>query len=470
MVVGMPKIGLEVHVQITTTKTKLFCSCPNDYRDAPPNTNVCPVCLGLPGALPTLNEEAVKKAVLLALALNSKINERIVFARKHYFYPDLPKGFQISQFTAVGSAPIAIGGFIDINVDGKRKRIRIRRIQLEEDPGRLEWKENYVLVDYNRSGVPLLEIVTEPDMEDPKEARAFLEKLRSIVEHLGICECDLQGSMRADANVSVEGGERVEIKNVNSPKDVEKALRFEIARQRSILRSGGVVRRETRHWVSEKGVTVSARAKEVEAEYRYMPEPDLPPYVISKELVETLRKQMPELPEQRVTRMVKEYGISEYLANVLVLEKKLADMFEKAAKVYKNYKRLASFIVIDYVRWRDELGKETDAENIVKILELVDKGIITLNRAKDTVLPKVLETGKKPEEIVKELGLERLTDEDQLKPIIIKVLNENKKAAEDAKKNKKAINFLVGLVMKETRGKADPKIVRKLVEELLNEV
>ncbi|ALU11502.1 glutamyl-tRNA amidotransferase subunit B [Ignicoccus islandicus DSM 13165] len=472
----MATIGLEVHVQLTSLKTKLFCSCPSDYRDKPPNTNVCPVCLGLPGALPILNERAVEMAVSLCLALKGKVSEKMVFARKHYFYPDLPKGFQISQFTKLGSSPICTGGYIPINVDGKEKVVRIRRVQLEEDPGRLVWPQGfasrYVLVDYNRSGVALLEIVTEPDMESPREARAFLEKLRSVLEHLGICDCSLEGAMRADANVSVPGGERVEVKNIGSPKEVEKALTFEIVRQTTLIKQGGKVERETRHWDSSKRVTIPSRSKEFEADYRYMPEPNIPPYYVSEEMIERIRMELPELPDERAERFVKEYKVSEYLAKVLTSSKKLADTFEEVAKTVGDPIRVANFLVVEYLRWVKELGMDIgeglNAGYLKELFNMVDKGEITWKQAKEIVFPEVLKTGKRPKAIAKEKGLRAIKDVSEIEKIVEKVIKSNPKAVEDAKRNEKAINFLVGQVLKATKGRADPKLVREMIKEKIS--
>jgi len=470
------KIGLEVHIQLTALKTKLFCSCPSDYRDKPPNTNVCPVCLGMPGALPVPNEAAIDKAIMLCLALNGSVSEKIVFARKHYFYPDLPKGFQISQFTSMGSSPVCVGGELKIETGGKERVVRIRRLQLEEDPGRLVWPEGhaskYVLVDYNRSGVALIELVTEPDMETPEEARAFIEKLRSIVEHLGLCDCDLEGSLRVDANVSIEGGERVEIKNIGSSKDVEKALKFEIIRQETILKQGGEIVRETRHWDAERRVTLPARSKEVEAEYRYMPEPNIPPYMIDKGTIKKIEAEMPELPDERIERLIREYGLTQYLAKVLVLtHKKLADLFEEAGKYYTNYKRLASVLIVDYLRWTDELGRKIGecikASWLADLLKRVEKGELTLEQAREVVLPKMLKECKDPISIIKETGISVVKDESRLREVVKEVISNNPKAVDDALRNPKAINYLVGQVMKAMKGRADPRKVREIIEEEL---
>ncbi len=476
------KIGLEIHVQLTRLRTKLFCSCSADYRGAPPNTHVCPVCLGLPGSLPVVNEEAVKQAVMVCLALNGRVAEKLRFVRKHYFYPDLPKQYQISQYDGPGGEPICRGGYVEFEYRGEKRRVRIRRINLEEDPGRIVLPgvvsprlAPYVLVDYNRSGVALLEIVTEPDLREPGEARAFLEKLRSILEHLEVCDCGLEGAMRVDANVSVEGGARVEVKNIGSIRDVERALAYEIMRQRKLIESGGVVRRETRHWDPVRRVTYTARAKEYEEDYRYMPDPNLPPIPIPHGLVEKIRAEMPELPDQRLRRMVAEYRIPEHLARQMLVYKRLADFYEDAARLYHgDYSRLASLIVNDLLGWLKEEGLDklysvVKPEHVAKLLSMVDAGRISLRQAKE-LIPKLVETGEDPERLAEKLGLVRISDEALIRRVVEKVFAENPKAVNDALKNPKAVNYLVGLVMRETRGRADPRLTRRIIEEMLREM
>ncbi len=472
------KIGLEIHVQLTSLKTKLFCSCSADYRKSPPNTHVCPVCLGLPGALPTINRKAVEHAIAVCLALNGEVADTLIFERKHYFYPDLPKNYQITQY----SKPICRNGFVEINVKGRSKTIRIRRINLEEDPGRLVYPTGnpltspYVLVDYNRSGVALLEIVTEPDMETPEEATFFLEKLRSILEHLGVCDCGLEAAMRVDANISVEGGERVEVKNIGSIKEVERALRYEILRQTQILAKGGKVARETRHWDPVRKVTVTARVKEYEEDYRYMPDPNLPPVPIPLSLVEKVKASLPELPDARVKRFVQEYGLSEKLARVLVYTSKtLADFFEDVVKLYPvKPERTANYIVNDLLNWlKDEdlkpLYTRLKPAHVAKLMKLLDKGVISIRQAKE-LAEHLVRKGVDPEKWVKEQGFTKIADINLLSKVVEEVFKEYPKAVEDALQKPKAINFLVGMVMRKTRGRADPKLARELVEKKLAEL
>ncbi len=475
------KIGLEVHVQLTALKTKLFCSCPSDYRGKPPNTHVCPVCLGLPGALPVVNKKAIDYAIMVALALNSKINEKIIFFRKHYFYPDLPKNFQITQYDKAGGAPIALGGFLKINVNGKEKIIRIRRINIEEDPGKLVYPTGsiitspYTLVDYNRSGIALLEIVTEPDMTTPAEARAFLNKLRSILEHLGVCNCELEGSMRADANISVAGGSRVEIKNIGSPKDVEKALAYEIVRQKQAISKGVTVKSETRHWDDLRKVTVPLRVKEEEQDYRYFPEADIPPIVVTRDYIEKIRKSMPELPDVRAKRFVKEYGLTEYEAQVLVMSKWLADFFEEALKYYSGKPRkLANILINDFLRWIHEKELEPSSikakpQHIAELLKLLDEKVISIKILKN-ILPEIIVQGKSPRKIILERDLVRISDRETIKKIVLEVFMEHKKSVHDALVNEKAVHYLIGQVMRKTRGKADPELTHEMVLEMLEKV
>src|SRR5271155_1142440 len=316
------KIGLEVHCQLTSLKTKLFCTCSSDYRESEPNEKVCQVCFGLPGTLPVLNSKAVEYATMIALALNSTVAERSVFYRKNYFYPDLPKGFQISQYDKAGGVPIASSGFVDVGGE----RVRITRIQLEEDPGKLTYegtidKSTYSLVDYNRAGIALVEIVTEPDIEDAREAKMFLEKLRSTIESLGVSNGELDGAMRCDANISLAGGARVEVKNISSFKEVEKALNYEILRQRTF---SGNATSETRHWDERRSITIALRSKEEEQDYRYFPEPDLRPIVLSPKAIAQVNKAMPEVADARAARYVKEFGLSPQLAKELAASKELS--------------------------------------------------------------------------------------------------------------------------------------------------
>ncbi|MEM1935749.1 MAG: Asp-tRNA(Asn)/Glu-tRNA(Gln) amidotransferase subunit GatB [Sulfolobales archaeon] len=473
-------IGLEVHAQITYLRTKLFCGCSSNYRESPPNTNVCPVCLGLPGSLPVLNKAALEKAIALALALNCKISDKLLFVRKHYFYPDLPKNYQISQYDRYGLTPIAVNGKVAIEVDNDVKTIRIRRINIEEDTGRIVYPERsvlgskYALIDYNRAGVALLEIVTEPDFRSPREARVFLDKLSSILEHLEITDTSLEGAIRADANVSVNGGSRVEIKNIGSPKDLEKALNYEIARQLNIIKSGGTVERETRHWIKEKGITVASRAKELEGEYRYFPDPDLPPIPISKGLIELISKSLPELPDSRARRIVKEYGISDYIASVLVLHKKLCDHFEHSSKVCGNPKLISSLLVNDLLRWVDEAGipltvgiNRLNTDRLCKLVQYFSDGLISIKLLKDYVRLIVLEDIN-PEELVSR-GLTTIGEEGEIEKVVDEVFKENPKAVLDSIKDPKAINFLVGQVMRKTKGRADPKLVNEIIRRRLAE-
>ncbi|MGQ9543412.1 MAG: Asp-tRNA(Asn)/Glu-tRNA(Gln) amidotransferase subunit GatB [Candidatus Bathyarchaeia archaeon] len=463
------KIGLEVHCQLTDLKSKLFCNCPADYRKSEPNTHICPICMGMPGTLPVLNRKAVDDAVMIALALNMKVSNRTLFYRKNYFYPDMPKNFQISQYDRVGGVPIAKDGYILL--DGGRK-VRISRLQLEEDPGKLVYEgtietSKATMVDYNRAGVALVEIVTEPDITSPKEARIFLQKLRSILEHLGVSSGELEGSMRCDANISIEGGMRVEVKNISSFKEVERALNFEMTRQRGLLRKGLRVGRETRHWDELRRVTVTLRVKEEEEDYRYFPEPDLVPLLISEEYVEGLRASMPELPESRKRRLMEQYGISMQNAEVLTDNKALAEFFEACAASYSRPDLLSNWIVGDLLSYLYDMDLELNEtkltpEYMVGMLKLIDDGKISGKIGKE-VLKEILVTGRSPEEVVNERGLIKISDRDYLEKLTENVFESNPKAVRDALKDERAIRFLVGQLMKLTGGKADPQLANLLV-------
>ncbi len=471
-------IGLEIHVQMTSLKTKLFCRCPADYRGAPPNTHVCPVCLGLPGALPVVNREAVKKAVMLALALNCRhIAEKVVFSRKHYFYPDLPKNYQITQFKGGGGAPIAEDGYLELLQGGGVRRVRIRRINVEEDPGRLVYTEGditsspEVLIDYNRSGIALLEIVTEPDLRSPKEARLFLEKLRAIVEYLDIADLSLEGSMRVDANISLPGGARVEVKNIGSVKEVEKALSYEVVRQRALLSRGAAIGRETRHWDPLRGVTRPLRVKEEEEDYRYFPDPDLPPIPLPRELIDSAVAMLPELPDARMRRFVEEHGLSRELAYALAMDKRLADFYEETLKRFWAPRLVAVMLAVDYLGFLEKnrlrMGEDRlNPDLLAKLARLVEEKVITPEQGKH-LLFRVAREGVDPVEIVEREGLKALRSEEELRRIVERVVEANPKAVADAARNPKAVNFLVGRVMRETRGRAEPRLVRRLVVEEL---
>ena len=469
----MPKIGLEIHVHLTSLKTKLFCSCPADYTGKDPNTVVCPVCLGLPGAIPVPNKRAVEEAIKVALALNMEVSNKVVFVRKHYFYPDMAKNYQISQYDGPGSTPIAKNGWLKLQ---NGKTVRIRRINIEEDPARIVYPtghlltSKYVWLDYNRSGVGMLEIVTEPDLEEPKEAREFLEKLRSILEHLGTCDCTIEGSMRVDANVSVEGGERVEIKNIGSIKEVEEALKYEIARQKALIAQGQKVARETRHWDDLRKVTIPSRAKEYEEDYRYFPDPDIPPVTISEELIRKISASLPELPDARIKRFMSQYGLSEYDATVLVMDKGLADYYESVVKLYNKPKEVANLLINDYLRWLNEFKirpsqSKAKPEYIADLLKMLDEGSITIKILKE-ILPDVVK-GSEPRKIVQEKGLLAVKDEDFLNKVVDEVIASEPDAAEKARRDPKVINYLVGQVMKRTGKRADPYLVNQLIKKKL---
>ena len=474
------RIGLEVHVQFTSLETKLFCGCSSDYKGKDPNTLTCPVCLGIPGSLPVLNETAVEYAVMAALALNCKVSERMFFFRKNYYYPDMPKNFQISQYDKAGGVPLAVDGFLDIDIGkNKKKKIRIGRVHLEEDPGRLVHQGSidtspYTLVDYNRAGITLLEVVTEPDLDSPKEARVFLQKLRSIFEHLGIFSGRLEGSMRCDANISIIGGTRVEVKNISSFKEVERALGFEIMRQKNLVKKGLAVKLETRHWDETRRVTVSLRTKEEEHDYRYFPESDLVPIVVTNSFIAEVKNRMPELPDARINRFVEDYNLPRYDAEVLVSDKALADFFEKSVQLYNQPKEISNWMMSDLLRNLYENNIELPEskilpEHLIEMIKLIENGVISGKIGK-RILPEMVLTGKRASQIIEEKSLVKIGSRDDLTDAVEKVFADNPNCVKDALTDEGAVHFLVGQLMKATRGKADPQLANQMIQEKLDTI
>ncbi|HZB64034.1 MAG TPA: Asp-tRNA(Asn)/Glu-tRNA(Gln) amidotransferase subunit GatB [Nitrososphaeraceae archaeon] len=473
------KIGLEIHCQLTQLNTKLFCACYSNYREKEINSNICPVCIGLPGSLPILNKKAVEFAIMISKALNCKIPEITVFSRKNYFYPDLPKNFQITQYDSNGTNT-SIGKDGVVRYGENNKIARIRRIQLEEDPGRLIYESGRMqaLIDYNRAGVALVEIVTEPDFTHPKDVRIFLNKMTSILEHLAVCNTNLEGSVRCDANISIGNGKKVEIKNVGSFSDIEKALTYEITRQQTMNLHDIEIKAETRHWDDKRKTTKQARSKEEEEDYRYFPEPDIPKILLEDTYLSLIK--MPELPDERKSRFIDNYGLSEHVAQVLIDNKELADLFESAIKIYHSPKSISNWIVSDILAFieYDVSGKKTltdeikiDAKHIAEIAKLVDDNTINRPTAK-SIISRIIKTGELPSDIIKKekQKITTINDEKILLESIDKIFEEEKKAVLDAKQNPTAINFLLGKIMKFTKGRADPKITTVLLKEKLNEI
>jgi aspartyl-tRNA(Asn)/glutamyl-tRNA(Gln) amidotransferase subunit B len=467
-------IGMEVHVQLLT-KSKMFCSCSAETFGAEPNTLVCPVCLGMPGTLPVINRKAVEYTIMTGLALNCQIAEFAKFDRKNYFYPDLPKGYQISQY----DLPLCFNGWLDIEVDGQIRRIRIRRVHLEEDTAKLFHFGDYTLIDFNRAGVPLMEIVSEPDIRSPEEARQYLIKLRTILRYLGVSTADMEkGAMRCEANVSLrpkgssELGTRVEIKNINSFRFVKQALEYEIERQKRLLEQGKKVEQITVGWDEEKGTTVIQRTKEYAHDYRYFPEPDLPPLVISREWVERIKASLPELPDAKSERFQSQYGLSPSEARTITVEKEAADFFEACVSLYPNPRKLFHWITGEIFRLLGETGSTFDSlkfspESFIKLINLVDKGTINQNTAK-SILREMFSTGEDPEKIVEKKGLALIADEAALIKVIEEVLEANPDALERYLGGKEStFGFFMGQVMKATGGRADPNLASKLLREKL---
>ncbi len=472
-------IGLEVHAELLTA-SKIFCGCSTTFG-APPNQNTCPVCLGLPGALPVLNRRVVEYAVTFGLATHCRVARSSRWARKNYFYPDLPKGYQISQY----ELPICLDGHVDVEVEGVRKRVRLTRAHMEEDTGKNihDAHSDASLVDFNRCGVPLLEIVSEPDIRSAEEAGAYLRRLRTILQYLEICDGNMEeGSFRCDANVSIRRrgqeafGTKIEIKNMNSFRAVERAIAHEITRQADVLDTGGTLAQETRLWDPEREVTRSMRSKEYAHDYRYFPEPDLLPLEVSDEWVERVRQQMPELPEARRERFVRDYGLPEYDAEVLTARKDIADYFEAAVGQHGNAKAISNWIMGDILRVLRERRLDdalvirewpVPPESVAGLVRLIDAGTISGKIAK-TVFDEMLAGGGRPEDIVRERGLVQVSDEGPILAAIDQVLAANPdKVAEFRGGKDKLLGFFVGQVMKATQGKANPGKVNELLRSRL---
>lgn len=472
-------IGLEVHAELLTS-TKIFCSCKNEFGGEV-NTRCCPVCMGFPGALPVLSDKVVELAIKVGLATNCRIAGFSRMDRKSYFYPDLPKGFQISQ----SDLPLCSGGYIDIEAKGETKRIRINRIHMEEDAGKLLHSaagSAYSLVDYNRAGVPLIEIVSEPDMQTPEEAGLYLEKLKSILEYLEVSDCKMQeGSLRCDANISLrpewetELGAKTEIKNMNSIRALQRALEYEQARQSWLLDKGEKVIRETRRWDEDGNKTMAMRSKELAHDYRYFPEPDLAPIVIDEEKVESIRKAIPELPYQKEKRFIQEYELPAYDAKVITASKGLAEFYESCLKAYDNPKAVSNWIMGELLRIINDKGLGIEAVKIppiyvAELLKLIEDSTISGTAAKQ-VFESMFENLKEPGVLVKELGLEQVSDKNAIVEIVRKIIEDNPKSVGDYKAGKdKAMAFLVGQSMKAFKGKGNPKLINKILEDILEDI
>ena len=467
-------IGLEVHVQLKT-KSKIFCSCPNDFGDEP-NTNVCPVCLGYPGSLPVMNEEAIRLTVMTGLMIGSRISDYSKFDRKNYFYPDMPKNYQISQY----DKPLCIGGFVEVELEGgRKKKLGVTRIHLEEDVGKNMHFETSSGVDFNRAGTPLMEIVSEPEMESPEDAFAYLVALKQILLYGNISDCNLeQGNMRCDVNVSVrpeaqkEFGTKIEIKNMNTFKGVFRALKYEIPRQISELEKGGIIRQETRRWDDEAGMTFAMRSKEYAHDYRYFPEPDLMPVVLLREQMEQWRAELPELPAKRRARLIRQYGLPEYDAGVLVADKAVADYFEEVAKLSGNAKAASNWVMTDMLRCLSEREMEIEQARITptalaNLIKLVDGKTLNMPSARE-VFAVLFEKGGDPDAMVKERGMAQVSDTGALDGMADQVIAENAKSVADYKAGKTpALQFLVGQVMRLSKGKANPGMVGEILKRKL---
>ena len=469
-------VGLEVHAELST-KTKIFCSCPTEFG-AEPNTHICPVCMALPGALPVLNEKVVEYAVKAGLATNCEIEKNSKNDRKNYFYPDLPKSYQISQF----DKPLCNHGYIEIEDDnGNPKKIRILRIQIEEDAGKLNHNEfgAGTLVDLNRAGVPLIEIVSEPDFRSTGEVDRYLKKLKSILQYIDVSDCKMQeGSYRADVNVSVHKkgepfGTRTEMKNINSFKSITRLIDYEKERQIYELEHGNTIEQETRRWDDLEGRTFSMRDKEDSDDYRYFPEPDLVAIKLSDEYIENIRKELPEMPESRKERYMNKYGLSEKDSNSITASKYLSDFFEKAGEIANDYKSVCNWLNSDIARILNEKEMEPEeipftAEELAEMVTLINKGTISTSIGKK-VLDELFENPKSPSKIIEEKGWVQISDEGAIKEVVLKVLAENAQSVTDYKAGKdRALGFLVGQAMKQTKGKANPKMLNEMFLSELN--
>ncbi|MDQ6723139.1 MAG: Asp-tRNA(Asn)/Glu-tRNA(Gln) amidotransferase subunit GatB [Thermoproteota archaeon] len=492
------KIGLEIHCQLTSLKTKLFCDCFSDYRDIKPNRNTCSICLGLPGSMPLLNKKAVEYASMMCISLNCIIPEKITFYRKNYFYPDLPKNFQITQYNSYELSSIGYDGFLpysdSYNDNQKEKQdekiVRIKRIQLEEDPGKIIYEDNnlkitnYCLIDYNRAGVALVEIVTEPDFQNATDVRLFLNKITNIFEYLGVSDPNLEGAVRCDVNVSIKGGKKVEIKNISSFKDVEKSIFYEITRQKTLSIHEISIKSETRHWDEKRKITISARAKEEEDEYKYFPEPDIPRIILGSNFKEKIKEKMPELPIERLKRYKDIHNLSNHISNILINNKKVSDFYEESLKLYNSPKEISNWIINELLsKIKDSEGEDEEYNNtrfnknrvfnmmatpqqIADIVKLVEETSINRNSAKD-IFNKSIKTGESPLKLIKAIKIEKILDPEVIIMQIDEVLKNEKHLIEKSNTNPNISNFILGKIMKKTNGRADPQLTLKLIKELL---